>query len=433
MNYIYYKNIEVKKIKYYLIIFYYLTLLVSFFFGEDLLGSAKKDFYQTTLTISQLFNENFLYTLLNYDEAGGRHSPVFFILLSGLLALEFNEVFLRFVFLNINLLTIIFFYRSLKLKFNNINKDILFILSLFLIISPTLRSYAIWPDSFNVGLMFFTISIYHFLKFKKKNSQKSVYLNVIYYAISAYFSPNFSVFSIYFLYQYCFSKKIKTQTKFIILFLNLFLAAPALYYIFFMGINFFHFNENVYGYEENIFSINNLSNKLIILPTLIFFYFFPILILNSIQDFNKNLNRNLVFLFFSILVVLTLSDSFAYHVPAEFLGGGGIFYKISILLFKNNIFLFIVSIISIFIILNFLLRTLDHILILILVFFSIPQLSIYHAYYDPLLFLLFFLIFDIMKREFFNFNKIWLFKSYLLIFYLLSLFKQNLSNLLMSI
>ena len=74
-------------------------------------------------------------------------------------------------------------------------------------------------------------------------------------------------------------------------------------------------------------------------------------------------------------------------------------------------------IISIFIILNFLLRTLDHILILILVFFSIPQLSIYHAYYDPLLFLLFFLILDIMKREFFNFNKILLFKSYLLIFY----------------
>lgn len=428
-----YENIEIKKVKYFLIIFYYLTFLISFFFGEDLLGSAKKDFYQTTLEISQLFNQNFLHTFFNYNETGGRHSPVFFILLSYLLNFELSEIFFRFVFLNLNLIGIIFFYRSLKLEFKNVNKDVLFILSLFLLISPTFRSYSIWPDSFNLGLTFFIISIYYFLKFKNKNDSKSIYLNIIYYSISAYFSPNFSVFSIYFIYKYFFSKNINSQAKLFIFFLNLILAFPAFYYVFGMKINFFHFNESVYGYEENIFSMNNLANKLIIVPTLIFFYYFPILLLNSFSNFNKSIKQNIIFLFLAFLIVLTLSNFFAYHLPAEFLGGGGIFYKISTLVFNNNLFLFFVSIISIYTILNFLLTKRDHWLILILVFISIPQLSIYHAYYDPLLFLLFFLIFDIIKKEFFNLKKIFFFKGYLLMFYLLSLYKKDIISLLMSI
>ena len=104
-------------------------------------------------------------------------------------------------------------------------------------LSPTFRSLSIWPDSRILGLTF-TLSILYFLKFKDNLNFNFAIMNVITCALSAYISPNFSVFSLFFFYGYIKIFKLISKKIFIISIINLLLAIPAIYYIFVLEINF---------------------------------------------------------------------------------------------------------------------------------------------------------------------------------------------------
>ena len=93
----------------------------------------------------------------------------------------------------------IFFYKCLKLKFADIENKYLILFSSLIFLSPTFRSLAIWPDSRLWGLTFFVISIYYFLSYKNDKDFKNCLLTVLFYSIGSYFSPNFSVLSVFFI------------------------------------------------------------------------------------------------------------------------------------------------------------------------------------------------------------------------------------------
>ena len=140
------------------------------------------------------FSNNFTYTFLNFDSYGHRHSPVYlniFIIVLDL-GLDLNQI--RFVHLHLCISLIIIFYQCLKLLFTNINNNYLFLLSLIIFLSPTFRSLAIWPDSRLPGLIFFVLTIYFFLKFRKTNNPKYTWYTVHSLVVSSYISPNFSIF-----------------------------------------------------------------------------------------------------------------------------------------------------------------------------------------------------------------------------------------------
>ena len=120
------------------------------------------------------------------------------IVLSFLAKINLNLELIRLLNLHVNLLTIYFFYKCLRIKFNQINKNYLILISLVIFISPTFRSLSIWPDSRAIGLLFFTISIKYFLDFQKYKEINFAVKNIIFLSIASYFSPNFSVFSVYF-------------------------------------------------------------------------------------------------------------------------------------------------------------------------------------------------------------------------------------------
>ena len=88
-------------------------------------------------------------------------------------------------------------------------------------------------------------------------------------------------------------------------------------------------------------------------------------------------------------------------------------------LFDNAYLFFVISLISILLIINILKINFNNILLLLILILSNPQLTIYHKYYDPLLLILFFLFFDfkfpkekiINKRVLYN---IYIFYSFLL-------------------
>ena len=274
------------------IIILYFSLLIGFFYNEDSTGGALIDYFgQKPISIN--FSNDFLNTFLNYDEEATRHSPVLIILLSFLEKFQVNDLLIRLINLHICLILPIIFYKCLEIKFYNIDKRYLILLSGLIFLSPTFRSLSIWPDSRIWGVLFFCFSIYYFLLYKRhKNFSNCIYV-VIFYSISSYFSPNFSVFSIYFMFYFFKELNIKAIVKLLIL--NFFLSFPAFYYIFFLDINFMFSATGVPGGAGD--ADNNIFNKILIISSIIIFYMIPFLISKSVNIKFKNINTiNLIFL-----------------------------------------------------------------------------------------------------------------------------------------
>ncbi len=364
----------------------YLSLLIGFFFDENSSGGALGDF-TTRFKLIENFRDNFIYTFLNYDQFYDRHSPSLIILLSSLAKIGFGIDSIRFIHLHFLPLLIIIFYKSVRLKFPNINKDIILIFCTVFFLSPSLRSISIWPDSRLLGLLFFVLSIYFFLKFKKNNKFIDCIYNNLFLVISAYISPNFSLFFLYFFYQYF--KYYKFSVKlFLILLINFILSLPMLFYLFILKVNFFFIPAIS---DVDFFTRINPSNKILIISSLIFFYMTPFLLdKNFIRNFIQNLKiKNLIY---SLSIFLILIFFFNYSIEYS---GGGIFFRTSFFLFESNYLFLVIAFFSLFFILQNFKIDFNNVMLFVILIITNPQLSIYHKYYDPLLIILFFLLFNL--------------------------------------
>ena len=157
-----------------------------------------------------------------------------------------------------------------------------------------------------------------------------------------------------------------------------------------------------------------------IIPTIIIFYLIPFY-LSKIIKFKKFDTKKLLI---SASIVLTCSFFFNYDPNHS---GGGFIFKFSRLFIDNNIIFYILSTFSIYVLLEFCHKNFFNSLIILLLIVSNLQYSIYHKYYDPLLLILFFSIFDIKLS-----NKI-IKKINLTYFYLFSLTFLGLNFLKQSI
>jgi len=365
----------------------YITLLISFFYGENSTGGAILD-YNNQKVITTKFVSSFKETLLNYDNFSTRHSPILLIILSFLEKLFLSDLLIRIIHLHFCLLLPYFFYQILKIKFSGVDKTILFLITGLIFLSPTFRSLAIWPDSRILGLTFFTLSILYFLKFKKEYKFNYVIINIITCAISAYISPNFAVFSLFFLYNYIKIYKFISKKIFIACFINFVISVPAIYYIFILDINFLNKTAATnFDNNDKIF-FNNIFNDVLITFSLIFFYILPFLIENIVKYLKIFKLTNL---FFSIIIFLLCINFFDYNYNYS---GGGIFFKTSNFFFSNNYLFYVIGFISILIFLPFLKNNKENLLIFILILINNPQYTIYHKYFDPFLLIMFFSLFN---------------------------------------
>ncbi|MDC0943696.1 hypothetical protein OAR77_01335, partial [Candidatus Pelagibacter sp.] len=225
----------IKKNIFIFILLLYFSLIAGFYYGEDSLGAAYYD-YQSLKHLNEKFNNNFLFNLLNYNELAHRQSPFLYILTS--ITFDFGELAQRLLVLHIYLLIPVYFYKCLKIKFKNISKDYLKLFSSIILLFPTFRSYAIWPDPHLLGILFFIISIFYYLKVTiNVKPFKNALLNTFFLSLAAYSSPNFGVFVIYFYLEFSkkffFSKKILALTL-----LNIILSLPFFIYLFYFEVNF---------------------------------------------------------------------------------------------------------------------------------------------------------------------------------------------------
>ena len=261
-----------------IIIFFllYISLIIGFFLNENLNYGSYSDWVSVNLPPIKDFSTNFYHTLLSYEKYGHRHSPVYLIFLSFFLKLGLNFEIIRLIHLHLSLSLIFIFYQCLKLHFKEINKYTLQILAFVIFLSPTFRSLSIWPDSRLPGLIFFTISIYFFLKFLISLNYKYSWLCSISLIIASYISPNFSLFSIYF--YFIFYKKMKISRFINLMLANLVAAIPMLYYLFVLDVNFILAGKTP-SLNMNSASLNfNFSNKILIISSIIFFHLIPFII-----------------------------------------------------------------------------------------------------------------------------------------------------------
>ncbi len=395
----------------------YFSLILGFFLGENTTVGPKFDFNHA-LNQVELFENDFVYTFFNYDEIKSptRISPIFILTIYGLKKIIFDIEIVRFILLNIIILNQIFLYKCLKIVFFkkfNIDKKILFLLSCVIFLSPSFRSNAIWPESAMLGLLFFNISLYYFLKFEQ-NVVKKFYLynNIFFLALSAYIRPSFAIFAIFF-FIYSFLK-LENKTKILnVIILNCVLAAPAFYYLFFLEIFFISS-----GVGENNLDFNYLS-KLPIILSIMIFHLMPIIYSKDFFCINFLSKSNVKTLIVTFLISTLLILYFNYDINFT---GGGIFLHFSNFLFNNDVLFLILIPFIIF----FSLKILEidykkNTLIIILLILMVPQFSIYHKYFDPLVLILIFSILNLnIEKNFFSKKNMLFLYGFYLIYYLIT-------------
>ena len=397
--------------------FFYLFSILCFFFNIDPNGGAYLD-YLNQKRISQEFAENFFFKFYSFDQESTRHSPVLLIILSFFEKIKLSDIYIRLITFHFCLILPLLFYKLLKIKFYFLKNKELLLLSCLIFFSPTFLSLSIWPDSRIYGVIFFTLSLINFIKFEQKRNLINVYKCIFWYALSSYFSLNFALLSIFFVIKFLSFYKFDKKIIFIIG-LNLILALPAFIYTLSLESVFF-LKSGISGKEFDIKDSLNFSNKIILISSVVFFYLIPFYTSNIVNlNFLKIKDLSL-----GILIFLICLNFFNYDPSYS---GGGIFFKLSHFIFGNNFLIFLISIFSITAIINFTKLNIYNGLIIALLIISNVQFSIYHKYYDPLLFILFFSIFDM------NLDKIKIKKIKFLHFYLFFIFFLILNFLKQSI
>ena len=391
----------------------YSTLIIGFFGNENLTTGAYWDYLETK-SIADEFVINFQSTFFQYDTFHTRHSPIFVIFISKLDEFIMNDFVIRLFHLHLTLSLPLFFFLCLKEKFKKIDNNIIILFSLIILVSPTFRSLAIWPDSRNLGLSIFILSIYFYLKFFNEKKLYFCYLNIITYAISSYISPNFSVISFFFIYKY-FRYFGLSKYFFNIIILNIILASPAFYYLFILKINFL-FKSAIMGGSVDLKIWFNYINKIFCISTIMLFYLVPFYYSKLISF---NIREKLKFTYSNIvIIVFFIIGLFFFNYELNF-RGGGIFFQFSEIFFGNQIFFYIIVLISFFILSDLLQYNKDNIIIYFLIILSNVQETIYHKYYDPLMIILYLVLFDIkINKKKFNKKTIVVF----FVFYLFLIF-----------
>jgi len=417
-----YNNLKISNLQ--LIIVYsllYLSMLLGFYFNENLTGGAIRDFVSYIPMFNtakkDLFEFFNIFTNLSMD-----HSPYYFALMTVIqsffdgITLKVNTNtdiyhyhldvygaeygFLRLFYLHLSIIIPLIFYICLKEKYKELDKNILFLISLFILISPCFRSYAIWAGDVNLALLFLLLGIFFYLKFtnelKLKNQLIFIFLNVLFVALAAYVRPIYSLFSIFFFYKIFLLRGFSKQ---LILFclINIIFSFPAIYYVFILDNIFFTWANNFFISP----TLTLYSTNILISSSIFLFYLFPFIITKndkSIINLARVDTKQIIFLLTSFLITIFFIYNFNYSINS--LGGGGIFFKASQLLFNNNYLFYFICFFSFLIFSKIIFdKDIGDILLLLILICLDPDPMVYHKTFDPLLICVLLLL---LNNEFFN-------------------------------
>ena len=118
-----------------------------------------------------------------------------------------------------------------------------------------------------------------------------------------------------------------------------------------------------------------------------------------------------------------------FNFPQKYNGGGGIIFHLSNFLVKNNFLLFFIFFISLIYLNEVAQRSkYNYLLIILLIPYNL-QFSIYHKYFEPIIYIVFLLLSKkIMNKSYFNYKNIIYFYLFQIFFLILSLCKNFIYN-----
>ena len=345
-----------------------LSLLIGFFLNEDLsTGGSKWDF---DLTWPIVIN----YSNLNFSTDITRHMPLHYVLLS-LANVSFNDQNLvKIFYLFFSFLLPIFLYLNLT-KIYNYKKSILIIFSSCFLFIPLFRASAIWSNAHLTATIFFLIGNFFYLKSQKKDIFIYKILNLLFLSLAIYCIQTYLLLFLFYLYNYFSSEKINNFIK-----LFLFSALLSLPGLFFIILNPRIIDLGNVMSRDIFYTIsNNFSVIFFFLLFLLFNKESFLIIINAIKNLTK---VEIVSIFLIVFFVFYNRELFTLDPR---LRGGGFFYKLSYLIFKNNlifIFSFLLGLITSYILIKY-----EPKFIYIFITLNLMSLNfiVYQKYFEPLM------------------------------------------------
>ena len=368
----------------YLLCFF--SLIISLIMEENSSGGSRLD-NEITRQFVDKFSINFSYGIKYFVNSGQVQSPVFYIIVSYSEKI-LGKFFLKYFYLFISALVPLIFYTSLKKKFQNIDKNYLFLISLIIFLSPFFRSSTVWMTTDNLAILFYILSISKYLSLKKNNSTKNIILCLIYLSLAVYIRQYYIIFFIFFFIKFYNILSLKKLFSFLLFEILIFL--PLIwYYYYFLEINFSKLNT--FESTTSPFELNFFKNLLIFL-SLYFFYTIPLY-----TNIFLKIKKDIIKYFFYILILFLIFLSI-YSINGIIFGefGGGFFVKISKILNRKELF-FIASFVGAFLLCKNM--NTNNIIVYICLILAFPTVIIYQKYYDPLLILT---IFTITEKDTIN-------------------------------
>ena len=387
-----------------------ISLLIGFYFNEGSSGGSQGDFF-LTWGYNIALQENILINPTSWTV----HFPLHHIILSRLIYLIEDQNSLRLFLCIISISVPLLFYYNLKIKFNNIDKNILLFLASLIFILPSFRYSAILANNHITASIFFLLSTLFFLKWEKKgiNNELNInlILNVFFLSLAVYTRQYYALFFLYFMFIYF--QKLKFLTFLKLSLIVFILSLPGFFLI--------------SGQQELLVVTftNKLFNSVLVNSSIISFYLIPIFILTMFQNNNlffQNKKILIISTICSLLFTLLISIPFNYNPSL----GGGFIFKVSVLLFNNNLLFYLSSILG-FIFFSLLsLENKNNFVLIVLLVFGFSAYMIFQKYFEPTFLFLFFLIFNTKISEYFlsNFKNV-IFLYVYMIAYLISATLNN--------
>ena len=389
--------------------FFYLILSLSLFaglyFGEDSAGSGGfiMDFNSTWPLVENPFRSD----LTLYDIK----FPLHYYIASAAYFVLNDKNYLRFFYCLVALLTQYIFYVCLKKKFKETDKNNLFFFSLIILMLPSVRSAAIWPNTQITAIFFFLIATYYFINWELKKNynylNKDLFLTIFFMALTVYTRQ---IYALVFLYLIAVYYKKLTKKIFIQSVLLTFLfAIPGMFFIvFWPTILTSTFAFKIY----NSLPVNASILSLYLIPFFLIINFFNEKIITpSLKDL-------IIIVLISLLIFCsTLIFDYNYRM------GGGFFIKLSMIVFDNLIFFYITSVIGFYLLYVLCNKYFLNYILTILILVVVSGYIIFQKYYEPMfIFLLFFYYKTDLTNKFLSKkSNIYMFNAFFLFYFLSAL------------
>jgi hypothetical protein len=351
-----------------------ISLILGLILGEDSSGGGSiGDFHSTWILVEKPFDPQSMHFEFKFPLHYWIASIIFKIL---------NNVFLFKLFYVLMTLFLPFlFYKCLEIKFSDVEKNKLFLFSLILLLLPSVRTSAVWPNTQITAIFFFLISIYYFLKWEQLNDfvkiNKSLMLTLTFMSLAVYTRQIYALIYLYFVF--IFYKKFSFKKFLQVCLITLIFAIPGLIFVI------------IWPKIIQVTFDSSLQNSLLVNLSIISFYLVPFFFIIFALNKKKFILDNKFFIFstLSIIFIFISSNYFDYN----FKMGGGVLMKVSLLLIGDYKLFFLSSFLGLISCYLLCKNNLSNIVLTLLIIFGISAYVIFQKYHEPMMLILMFLIY----------------------------------------